>query len=81
MNRTLGGVLLVAGTTIGAGMLALPIVTGFAGFWPSALMLIVFWVFMTYTALLLLEVNLWMEKPGGNMIAMAEMTLGKGEKS
>lgn len=35
IHRLIGGILLVAGTTIGAGMLALPIVTGFAGFWPS----------------------------------------------
>ena len=34
-HRLLGGILLVSGTTIGAGMLALPIVTGFAGFGPQ----------------------------------------------
>lgn len=76
MNRTLGGILLVAGTTVGAGMLALPVVTGFAGFFPSFLLFLLYWLFMTYTAFLMLEVNLWMEKRDGNMITMAEMTLG-----
>lgn len=76
MNRTIGGILLVAGTATGAGMLALPVVTGFAGFWPSALMFLVFWIFMTYTAFLILEVNLWMTKAHSNMITMAEETLG-----
>ena len=31
-HKTLGGILLVAGTSIGAGMLALPISTGIGGF-------------------------------------------------
>ena len=35
LGRLLGGILLVAGTAIGAGMLALPVSTGLAGFYPS----------------------------------------------
>lgn len=74
-NRTLGGILLVSGTTIGAGMLALPISTGLAGFFPSLVLFVLFWALMTYTAFLLLEVNLWLpEEP--NMITMATQTLG-----
>lgn len=75
-SRRIGGILLVAGTTIGAGMLALPVVTGFAGFIPSALLFIVYWLFMTFTALLMLEVNLWMGEHS-NLITMARKTLGK----
>lgn len=77
MNRFVGGVLLVSGTTVGAGMLALPVVTGFAGFFPSVILFIAYWLFMTFTALLILEVNLWMEKKDANMITMARMTLGR----
>lgn len=77
MNRYIGGILLVAGTTIGAGMLAVPVVTSFAGFFPSAVLLILFWAYMCYTALLTLEVNLWMPNKNANMITMAEQTLGK----
>lgn len=80
-NRTLGGILLVSGTAIGAGMLALPVVTGFAGFWPTTALFIVYWLFMTYTALLILEVNLWAPKAGSNMITMAGMTLGNVGKA
>lgn len=75
-SKLLGGILLVAGTTIGAGMLALPVSTGMAGFIPSLLLLVCYWVYMTFTALLLLEVNLWM-KEGTNLISMAKMTLGR----
>jgi tyrosine-specific transport protein len=77
VNKTLGGILLVSGTTIGAGMLALPVVTGFAGFIPSVALFFAYWVYMTFTALLILEVNLWMEKKDANMTTMARMTLGK----
>ena len=53
--RLIGGILLVAGTTIGAGMLALPVVTGFVGFWPSLALFFVYWLYMTFTAFLMFE--------------------------
>lgn len=74
--KLIGAILLVAGTTIGAGMLALPVITGFAGFLPSVFLLILFWVYMNYTALLILEVNLSMEN-NHNLINMAKRTLGR----
>lgn len=74
-SKITGGVLLVAGTTIGAAMLALPVSTGMAGFWPSELLFLCIWLFMSYTAFLILEVNLWLGD-GSNMITMAKRTLG-----
>lgn len=67
--------LLVAGSCIGAGMLALPILTGLTGFFPSLLMLIAAWAFMTFTGLLLIEVNGWFSKQI-NLLSMAEEALG-----
>jgi len=67
--------LLVGGTCIGGGMLALPVATGMSGFIPSLLMMGVGWAFMTITALFLAEVNLWME-PGSHIITMASRFLG-----
>ena len=75
-NRLWGGILLVSGTTIGAAMLALPISTGAAGFFPSLALLALYWTFMTFTAFLILEVNLWMDS-GANLISMARKTLGQ----
>lgn len=75
-NKVLGGVLLVSGTTIGAGMLALPVVTGLAGFMPTVVLFLLYWVYMTYTAFLMLEVNLWLGE-SINMITMARRTVGK----
>lgn len=76
-SRIIGGILLVAGTTIGAGMLALPVSTGQGGFLPSIALLLICWAFMTFTGFLMLEVNLWMED-NTNLISMAKRTLGKG---
>nr|WP_318381265.1 tyrosine transporter TyrP [uncultured Enterobacter sp.] len=55
-NRTLGSVFIVAGTTIGAGMLAMPLAAAGVGFGVTLVLLFSLWALMCYTALLLLEV-------------------------
>lgn len=50
--------LLVAGTMIGAGILAMPISAGIAGFWPSMLMMVVFSLSMLFSGIILAnEIN------------------------
>lgn len=71
----LSGVLLISGTCIGAGMLALPVVTGEAGFVPAMFINTLCWLFMLATGLLFLEVTLWM-KDGANVLSMANRFLG-----
>lgn len=71
-----GGMLLVAGCCIGAGMLALPILTGLSGFFPSLSMLFLSWAFMTFTGLLLVEANGWFYGQV-NLLSMAEESLGQ----
>lgn len=75
-SKFLGGVLLVIGTTIGAGMLALPVATAELGFFGSILMLTGCWITMTACAYLFLEVNLWLPA-NTNLISMAGLTLGR----
>jgi tyrosine-specific transport protein len=74
-TKLLGGVLLIVGTAIGGGMLALPIATSQAGFIHSTLLLFACWFVMTASALLVLEVNLWLPA-NSNIISMAKATLG-----
>lgn len=74
-SRILGGTLLVAGTAIGAGMIALPITSGAGGFVPSWILLTACWVYMTLTAFLFLEATLWLERDV-NLVTIAEHTLG-----
>lgn len=78
-GHVIGGGLLIAGTTIGVGMLALPIVTGPGGFLPSVIVYLICWAFMLCTGLLLLEVCSWMP-PDTNLISMANRFLGKPGK-
>lgn len=74
-NRFLGAVLLIAGTSIGAGTLALPVITAQQGF-PAALLLFgLCWAFMTLAALFMLEVSLSLP-PNTNLVSMAKARLG-----
>lgn len=74
-SKIIGGILLIIGTSIGGGMLALPIANAAAGFWESTLFLIFCWLIMTAGAFYLLEANLYLPR-GKNMISMAASTLG-----
>lgn len=56
-SKILGSTLIIAGTTIGAGMLALPIASAGLGFSTSLIIMIGMWALMAYTALLMLELH------------------------
>ncbi len=71
-----GAMLLITGSCVGAGMLALPITTGLSGFFPALLMFLVAWSFMLLSAFLLLEINGWF-KHRVNIISMAGHSLGQ----
>jgi len=75
LGHVFGGTLLIAGTTIGVGMLALPVATGEGGFLPAILIYLLCWLFMLCTGLLMLEVCTWMPKDS-NLITMAHRLLG-----
>jgi len=74
-SKLIGGILLIVGTSIGGGMLALPMANAAAGLIPSSIALVICWLLMTLGALLILEVNLYLP-PGKNMVSMAYKTLG-----
>jgi tyrosine-specific transport protein len=74
-SRFIGGVLLIVGTSIGGGMLALPVANAATGFWQSSLFLFFCWAFMTAGAFFILEANLYLPS-GKHMVSMAAATLG-----
>jgi tyrosine-specific transport protein len=74
-NKSMGAILMILGTSIGAGMIALPVAAAQQTFLMSVLLLCASWFVMTLGALALLEVNLWMG-PKKNFISMAGATLG-----
>lgn len=75
-GKTLGGILLVAGTAIGAGMLAMPISTGVIGFPYASLLMIATFLYMLICIFILLEANLYSKKANANIISMAKESLG-----
>lgn len=77
----LGGVLLVAGSCIGAGMLGLPILTGIAGFFPALVVFLCTWAYMITTGFLLVEVKGWLPQRQVNLLSMTEHSLGRAGRS
>lgn len=73
------GILLVAGTSIGGGMLALPVLTSVTGFIPSLFIYLLCWLFMASTGLLFLEITQWLHREA-NILSMAQFTLGRTGK-
>lgn len=76
-SKLIGGVLLIVGTSIGGGMLALPMATAAGGFLHSTLLFLAAWLVTVLAAFYILEVNLWLPA-GANLVSMAKATLGKG---
>ncbi|NOH71331.1 amino acid permease [Vibrio pectenicida] len=56
-SKVLGSTLIIAGTTIGAGMLALPLASAGIGFSASLIIMFALWALMSYTALLMVELH------------------------
>ena len=78
-NHLLGAILLISGTSIGAGMLALPVITSFGGFFFSFCFFVLIWALMLTTAFFFLDVTL-ATKGETNFISMTGKTLGKTGK-
>lgn len=68
--------LLIAGTCIGGGMLALPLAVGSFGFLPSVAIMFLCCIFMMITALLYMEATLWMGA-GAHMSTLSNVLLNR----
>tara|TARA_B100000683_G_C12466260_1_gene546090 strand:+ start:521 stop:1738 length:1218 start_codon:yes stop_codon:yes gene_type:complete len=80
-SKILGAILLIAGTQIGAGMLALPITTGVAGFIPAMALFMLAFFYMLSNLFILLEANLACPIPEANIISIAQQYLGRSGQS
>jgi len=72
----IGGAMIIAGTTVGAGMFSLPVVGAGMWFSYSMMMLVGIWFCMLMSGLLLLEANLHFE-PGATFDTLTRDTLGQ----
>ncbi len=74
-----GSTLIIAGTTIGAGMLALPLASAGIGFSTSLIIMLGLWALMAFTALLMLELHQYAES-SATLHTLAKQILGQKGK-
>ncbi|WP_209025988.1 aromatic amino acid transport family protein [Mannheimia haemolytica] len=75
-NKILGSALMIAGTTIGAGMLAMPLTSAGMGFGVTALLLVGLWALLAYTGLLFMEVYQTAPQKDVGVASLAEQYFG-----
>lgn len=71
-----GSIFMVAGTAIGAGMIALPIVTSEIGFYYSVLVFIIAYAYMLVNSFLLIEASCYSTTRHANIITISGERLG-----
>jgi len=75
-NKTLGSALIIAGTAIGAGMLAMPLTSAGIGFGFTAVLLIGLWLLLAYSGLLFVEVYQTAKRKDDGVATLAENYFG-----
>lgn len=75
-GKFIGSVLLVIGTTLGAGMLEFQIISAPAGFLLSTALMVLVGIMAFITGLMIIEVNLALPADASGFSSMAEKTLG-----
>ncbi|HFL8824239.1 MAG TPA: aromatic amino acid transport family protein [Candidatus Azoamicus sp. OHIO1] len=76
LDRFIGGVFLVIGTSVGAGMIGLPFKTAGINFYLVIIIFFLVWIVMFITAIAMLEVSLWIGK-NVNLITICNKVFGK----
>jgi len=76
MQKQVGSIMMVAGTCIGSGMIALPMVLVKLGLIPSLIVMLIIWAVMYYTSLISLELNL-QAKHGLSLGALGRLFSGR----
>lgn len=78
-SKVFGSTLIIAGTTIGAGMLALPLASAGMGFSTSIAIIVSLWALMSFTALLMLELHQYADS-SATLHTLATQILGNKGK-
>jgi len=80
-GKFIGCVMMITGSAVGAGILAMPMVSAFAGFSVTVVVMLLLWVFMTVSGLLVLEASLSLPKHACSFNSIAEKSLGSFGKT
>lgn len=74
--KILGSIMIIVGTMIGGGILALPIITAKLGFVIGSILIVLVWSIMTYTAIVIADISCSMPY-GSSFKTIAEKYLGR----
>ena len=77
MNKHLTSILLVSGTCIGAGMIALPMSLAKVGIITSVILMFLIWLYSYYTSLVIVELNLQTEEKNLSLEELCRKYSGK----
>ena len=69
-------IIMITGTSIGTGILGLPITTSQAGFFPTVLAFVLSWIFMTVAALYILDIKMQF-RGSYTLSSLIKLTLGQ----
>lgn len=75
--KTMTVALLMAGNTIGAGILGLPVTTGLVGAWPSLAAMAVVWLLMLATGWIIARGVIRLNRPGLDLVSLFDHSLGR----
>ena len=75
-NKTFGSALIIAGTTIGAGMLAMPLTSAGMGFGFTTFLLVGLWLLLAYSGFLFVEVYQTAKQRDDGVATLAEQYFG-----
>ena len=75
-RKIFNAIVMVTGTSVGSGILGLPIITSSAGFLPTMVAFIVAWIFMTMGAFYILDIKMQV-RGSFNLSSLIKLTLGR----
>ncbi len=77
-SKTIGSIMMILGTVIGSGMLALPLASAKTGFSNGVIILLITWFLNTISGYLLIDLNFALPAHASGFNSMYQKFLGKG---
>ncbi len=74
--KVMNAIMMIVSTSVGMGILGLPIVTAEGGFWPTLCLFFMAWIFMTVAAFYILDVKMHVQGYA-SLARLIKITLGK----
>lgn len=74
--KMMSSIMFIAGNTVGAGILALPVMLGLAGFFPALIATFLLWIMMLFSGIVMAKQNI-LHKENVDLFSFFEISFGK----